>query len=84
MKKIFILIFTFSINLIYSKEIQVNLLELYKELHANPELSYQEYETSKKLASLLESIGYQVTRNVGGNGVVALLENGDEIGRAHV
>ena len=77
MKKIFILIFTFSINLIYSKEIQVNLLELYKELHANPELSYQEYETSKKLASILESIGYQVTRNVGGNGVVALLENGD-------
>ena len=77
MKKIFILIFTFSINLIYSKEIQVNLLELYKELHANPELSYQEFETSKKLASLLESIGYQVTRNVGGNGVVALLENGD-------
>ena len=46
-------------------------------MHANPELSYQEYETSKKLASLLESIGYQVTRNVGGNGVVALLENGD-------
>ena len=77
MKKIFILIFTFSINLIYSKEIQVNLLELYKELHANPELSYQEFETSKKLASILESIGYQVTRNVGGNGVVALLENGD-------
>ena len=77
MKKIFILIFTFSINLIYSKEIQVNLLELYKELHANPELSYQEFETSKKLASVLESIGYQVTRNVGGNGVVALLENGD-------
>ena len=77
MKKIFILIFTFSINLIYSKEIQVNLLELYKELHANPELSYQEFETSKKLSSVLESIGYQVTRNVGGNGVVALLENGD-------
>ena len=77
MKKTFILIFAFSINLIYSKEIQVNLLELYKELHANPELSYQEYETSKKLASVLESIGYQVTRNVGGNGVVALLENGD-------
>ena len=77
MKKIFILIFTFSINLIYSKEIQVNLLELYKELHANPELSYQEYETSKKLASVLENIGYQVTRNVGGNGIVALLENGD-------
>ena len=77
MKKIFILIFTLSINPIYSKEIQVNLLELYKELHANPELSYQEFETSKKLASVLESIGYQVTRNVGGNGVVALLENGD-------
>lgn len=77
MKKTFILIFAFAINLIYSKEIQVNLLELYKELHANPELSYQEYETSKKLASVLESIGYQVTRNVGGNGVVALLENGD-------
>ncbi len=77
MKKTFILIFAFAINLIYSKEIQVNLLELYKELHSNPELSYQEYETSKKLASVLENIGYQVTRNVGGNGIVALLENGD-------
>ena len=52
-------------------------MSLYKDLHANPELSYQEFETSEKLANLLESIGYEVTRNVGGNGVVALLKNGN-------
>ena len=55
-------------------ENKIDLFSLYKDLHANPELSYQEFETSEKLANLLESIGYEVTRNVGGNGVVALLK----------
>ena len=48
----------------------------YIRFTCNPELSYQ-IETSEKLANLLESIGYEVTCNVGGNGVVALLKNGN-------
>ena len=77
MKKFLLLVALFLINQLHPYENKIDLLSLYKDLHANPELSYQEFETSEKLANLLESIGYEVTRNVGGNGVVALLKNGN-------
>ena len=55
---------------------EINLIELYKELHSNPELSYKEENTSKKLAKIIQTMGFKVTQNFGGYGVVALLENG--------
>lgn len=45
-------------------------------LHANPELSFEEAETARYVADKLEAWGYDVTRNVGGHGVVAVLRNG--------
>ena len=54
-----------------------DLLTLYKELHAFPELSFKEEKTSKKLADILKVLGFEVTENFGGYGVVALLENGE-------
>ena len=77
MNKFLFLVALFLINKLHAYENEIDLLSLYKDLHASPELSYQEFETSEKLANLLESIGYEVTRNVGGNGVVALLKNGN-------
>lgn len=50
---------------------------LYRELHQHPELPFQEYKTSERLAEALEHLGYEVTRGVGGTGVVAMLRNGD-------
>lgn len=50
---------------------------LYKQLHQNPELSYQEQETSQRMAAELRSLGYEVTENVGGFGVVGVFENGE-------
>ena len=50
---------------------------LYRQLHQHPELPFQEYETSARLAEALEGLGYEVTRGVGGTGVVALLRNGE-------
>jgi len=50
---------------------------LYKHLHANPELSYQEKKTAERMATELEQAGFTVTRRVGGYGVVALLKNGN-------
>lgn len=38
------------------------LESLFKELHANPELSMQEVRTSDRLAEELERLGYKVTR----------------------
>ncbi|MBB3763199.1 amidohydrolase [Sphingomicrobium lutaoense] len=52
------------------------LLELYRDLHAHPELSGREYETAKKLAARARALGFEVTEGVGGTGVVAVLENG--------
>ena len=45
-------------------------------LHANPELSLEEVETARYVAEKLEAWGFEVTRNVGGHGVVARLKNG--------
>jgi hippurate hydrolase len=50
---------------------------VYKQLHAQPELSNQEEKTAKFLADELEKIGFEVTRKVGGHGVVGVLKNGE-------
>jgi amidohydrolase len=50
--------------------------DFYLDLHQNPELSGHETQTAAKLAGRLRSAGYQVTEQVGGTGVVALLKNG--------
>ncbi len=42
-------------------------------IHANPELSQHEERTSGLVAGVLENLGLEVTRNVGGFGVVGLL-----------
>lgn len=52
------------------------LEEIYKDLHQNPELSMQEVRTAKIVADEMESLGYEVTRNVGATGVVCVLKNG--------
>ncbi len=52
------------------------IVNLYKFLHSNPELSWQEDKTASHLADILETDGYEVTRGVGKKGVVAILENG--------
>jgi amidohydrolase len=54
-----------------------HLFKLYRWLHSNPELSGQEENTALRLAAELESSGFQVTRNVGGHGVVGLYRNGE-------
>ena len=48
------------------------LVELYQDLHANPELSFQEFETARKLAARARALGFEVTEGVGQTGVVAV------------
>jgi amidohydrolase len=49
---------------------------LYKHLHANPELAFEEINTAKKLAGELRELGFEVTEGVGKTGVVGMLRNG--------
>lgn len=53
------------------------LVSIYRDFHAHPEVSFQEAETAKRLAALLQAAGYEVTTDVGGHGLVAILRNGD-------
>jgi len=52
------------------------LTQLYKQLHQSPELSFEEEQTSAKVAKLIEQQGLEVTTAVGGHGVVGILKNG--------
>ena len=53
------------------------LEKLYLDLHQSPELSYHEKQTGQKLAKKLKQLGFTVTDNVGGFGVVGIYKNGD-------
>ena len=55
---------------------QSELVSYYKELHQNPELSFQEVETAKRIARELKAIGAEVVEGVGRHGVVGVLKNG--------
>jgi hippurate hydrolase len=50
---------------------------LFEQFHRNPELSGKEVETSKRLAAEIRALGYEVTENVGGHGIVAVMRNGE-------
>ncbi|MGA8791030.1 MAG: amidohydrolase [Paenarthrobacter sp.] len=54
----------------------IDLEELYKDLHAHPELSFQETRTAGIAAGHLEDLGFTVHRNIGKTGVVGVLDNG--------
>src|SRR4051794_39554064 len=57
--------------------IMPGLEDLYRDVHAHPELSMQERRTAGRAAQRLAESGYAVTTGVGGTGVVGLLANGD-------
>ena len=52
------------------------LMTLYRDLHANPELSMQEARSPAKLAAEARKLGFAVTEHVGRTGVVAVMKNG--------
>jgi hippurate hydrolase len=52
------------------------LMAVYRDLHANPELSMQEARTPAKLAAEARKLGFTVTEKVGKTGVVAVIRNG--------
>ena len=64
-----------GITALLNKE-YAGLVDLYRYLHANPELSLQEKETAARMAKELEHAGFEVTTGVGGYGVVGVLHNG--------
>jgi hippurate hydrolase len=53
-----------------------SLMALYRDLHANPELSMQEVKSAAKMATEAKKLGFEVTTGVGKTGIVAVMKNG--------
>jgi hippurate hydrolase len=53
-----------------------DLPDLYRDLHAHPELAFQEERTAGIAAARLRDLGYETTTGVGRTGVVGVLRNG--------
>ena len=55
------------------------LIEIRRHLHANPELSGQEYQTAEKITELLAKHNpSSIIEKVGGTGVLAIFDSGNE------
>jgi hippurate hydrolase len=50
---------------------------LFTHFHQNPELSFLEHQTARRMAVELKAAGATVTTGVGGTGVVGVIRNGD-------
>ncbi|MBP6310497.1 MAG: amidohydrolase [Arenimonas sp.] len=55
---------------------EARLIDLFKKLHANPELSMQETETAALLAKEFKANGFEVQTGINKTGVVGILRNG--------
>ena len=50
---------------------------IYDDLHQIHELGFEEFKTSAYLADKLEAMGYKVTRNIGGTGVIGEIKGSE-------
>ena len=54
------------------------ILDIRRHIHMNPELSFEEKETSKFVSSMLKSMGLEVKEGIGGYGLTALIKGAKE------
>ncbi len=66
-----------------ARRIHPEVVAFRRHLHQHPELSYEEKETAEYIAKILEARGLEIKRNVGGHGIVAMID-GQEIEGASV
>ncbi|PZF27646.1 amidohydrolase [Curtobacterium sp. MCLR17_045] len=58
--------------------VTLDLLSIYQDLHAHPELGFQEHRTAGVITAKLAEIGgIEVTTGVGGTGIVGVVSNGE-------
>lgn len=55
----------------------VRLIEIFKDIHTNPELGFMEVRTAGIVAKELKALGYEVKEGIGKTGVVGIMKNGN-------
>ncbi|MBI4533749.1 MAG: amidohydrolase [Candidatus Melainabacteria bacterium] len=63
-------------TLVRAQALKPSLLDIRHQIHAHPELGFEEIETSKLVAGLLSKLGFDVRIGIGGTGVLAELGEG--------
>lgn len=58
------------------QEDSVRLIDIFKDIHTNPELGFMETRTAAIVAKELKALGYAVTEHIGKTGVAAIMKNG--------
>lgn len=58
------------------EEVYPEMVELRRYFHQYPELSFKEENTPKKISEYLTNLGIEVHTNVGGNGVIGVINGG--------
>jgi len=59
------------------EELAGRLREVYRDLHAHPELSFAEHRTAGIVARWLKELGFEVLEGIATTGVAGVLRNGD-------
>ncbi|MFZ6691395.1 M20 aminoacylase family protein [Undibacterium sp. SXout20W] len=57
-------------------EFQHEIQQIRRDIHAHPELCYEEHRTSEVVANKLQEWGIPVVRGLGGTGVLGIIKNG--------
>src|SRR5436190_24401414 len=60
-------------------EIQGEITAIRRDIHAHPELAYEETRTSDMVAAKLQKWGLEVTRGLGRTGLVGTLRKGNSL-----
>ena len=67
-----------SVNLLeQAQSLAADLTAIRRDLHQNPELSFQEVRTAGIAAGEMETLGFSVRTGIGQTGVIAELDNGE-------
>lgn len=59
------------------KELFTKLVDIRRQLHANPEIGYQEHQTSELICKELDALKIPYRKGIAGTGVVATLKKGE-------
>ncbi len=52
------------------------LVDLFKDIHRNPELGFEEIQTARLIEKALQNLGFDVTKGIGKTGIAATFRNG--------
>ena len=62
----------------YAEKFLTDVISWRRDIHSHPELSQNEERTAALVAKILGGLGLEVSRNIGGHGVVGLLRGNSE------